>query len=95
VGQIAPDAGRPGLYSTHVGKKYAMAVSGMVLMLFVLARMIGNLKLYLGASSLDSLLSVAAECGRARAAAPDAAVEDGADRADRGRGGPHPRLCGA
>jgi succinate dehydrogenase / fumarate reductase, cytochrome b subunit len=49
----APDARRPGLYSTHVGKKYAMAISGMVLMLFVLAHMIGNLKLYLGASSLD------------------------------------------
>jgi succinate dehydrogenase / fumarate reductase cytochrome b subunit len=46
-------APRPGLYSTYVGKKYAMAVSGTVLMLFVLAHMIGNLKLYLGASSLD------------------------------------------
>jgi succinate dehydrogenase / fumarate reductase, cytochrome b subunit len=45
---------RAGLYSTYVGKKYAMAVSGMVLMLFVLAHMIGNLKLYLGASSLDN-----------------------------------------
>ena len=45
---------RPGLYSTYVGKKYAMAVSGIVLMLFVLAHMIGNLKLYLGASPLDS-----------------------------------------
>jgi succinate dehydrogenase / fumarate reductase cytochrome b subunit len=52
--ETAPDARRPGLYSTHVGKKYAMAVSGMVLMLFVLAHMIGNLKLYLGASSLDT-----------------------------------------
>jgi succinate dehydrogenase / fumarate reductase cytochrome b subunit len=46
-------ASRPGLYSTHVGKKYAMAVSGMVLMLFVFAHMIGNLKLYLGAGALD------------------------------------------
>jgi succinate dehydrogenase / fumarate reductase cytochrome b subunit len=52
--ETALDAGRPGLYSTHVGKKYAMAISGMVLMLFVLAHMIGNLKLYLGASSLDN-----------------------------------------
>jgi succinate dehydrogenase / fumarate reductase cytochrome b subunit len=52
--QTATLAGpRPGLYSTHVGKKYAMAISGMVLMLFVFAHMIGNLKLYLGASSLD------------------------------------------
>lgn len=45
---------RPGLYSTYLGKKYAMAVSGMVLMLFVLVHMLGNLKLYLGARSLDT-----------------------------------------
>jgi succinate dehydrogenase / fumarate reductase cytochrome b subunit len=44
---------RPSLYSTAVGKKYAMAVSGMVLMAFVLLHMVGNLKLYFGASSLD------------------------------------------
>ena len=44
---------RPSLYSTAVGKKYAMAISGMVLMGFVLAHMVGNLKIYLGASSLD------------------------------------------
>jgi succinate dehydrogenase / fumarate reductase cytochrome b subunit len=44
---------RPSLYSTAVGKKYAMAISGMVLMAFVLAHMVGNLKIYLGASSLD------------------------------------------
>jgi succinate dehydrogenase cytochrome b subunit len=44
----------PRLYSTYVGKKYAMAVSGIVLMLFVLGHMIGNLKLYLGASDLNN-----------------------------------------
>src|ERR1700712_3068767 len=44
---------RPSLYSTAVGKKYVMAISGMVLMAYVLAHMIGNLKLYFGASSLD------------------------------------------
>jgi succinate dehydrogenase / fumarate reductase cytochrome b subunit len=44
----------PRLYSTYVGKKYAMAVSGIVLMLFVLGHMIGNLKLYLGAPDLDA-----------------------------------------
>src|ERR1700755_3189753 len=44
---------RPSLYSTSVGKKYAMAISGMVLMGFVLVHMIGNLKLYFGASALD------------------------------------------
>jgi succinate dehydrogenase / fumarate reductase cytochrome b subunit len=54
VATTALDARRPGLYSTYVGKKYAMAVSGMVLMLFVLGHMLGNLKLYLGASSLDN-----------------------------------------
>jgi succinate dehydrogenase / fumarate reductase cytochrome b subunit len=44
----------PSLYATYVGKKYAMAVSGIVLMAFVLGHMIGNLKLYLGASELDA-----------------------------------------
>src|SRR3954447_305659 len=44
---------RPSLYSTYVGKKYAMAISGMVLMAFVLLHMVGNLKLYFGASPLD------------------------------------------
>ena len=43
-----------GIYATAVGKKYAMAISGIVLMLFVLGHMVGNLKLYFGASSLDS-----------------------------------------
>jgi succinate dehydrogenase / fumarate reductase cytochrome b subunit len=41
------------LYRSDLGKKYAMAVTGMVLMGFVLAHMIGNLKLYLGAGDLD------------------------------------------
>ena len=51
AGGTAP---RPSLYATHVGKKYAMAVSGMVLMAFVLLHMVGNLKLYLGAESMDA-----------------------------------------
>jgi succinate dehydrogenase / fumarate reductase cytochrome b subunit len=41
------------LYSTAVGKKYAMAVSGIAMMGFVLFHMIGNLKMYAGASDLD------------------------------------------
>jgi succinate dehydrogenase / fumarate reductase cytochrome b subunit len=45
---------RPSLYSTAVGKKYVMAISGMVLMLFVLAHMVGNLKLYFGPTGLDN-----------------------------------------
>src|ERR1700712_4491718 len=44
---------RPSLYSTAVGKKYVMAISGMVLMVYVLAHMVGNLKLYFGATALD------------------------------------------
>lgn len=36
------------LYSTAVGKKYAMAISGIMLLGFVLVHMIGNLKMYLG-----------------------------------------------
>jgi succinate dehydrogenase / fumarate reductase cytochrome b subunit len=44
----------PRLYSTYVGKKYAMAVSGIVLMLYVLTHMLGNLKVYLGGADLDA-----------------------------------------
>lgn len=36
------------LYSTAVGKKYAMAITGIMMIGFVVAHMIGNLKLYLG-----------------------------------------------
>ena len=45
---------RPSLYSTAVGKKYVMAVIGMVLMGFVLAHMVGNLKIFFGATALDN-----------------------------------------
>jgi succinate dehydrogenase / fumarate reductase cytochrome b subunit len=45
---------RPSLYATHIGKKYAMAVSGMVLMAFVLGHMLGNLRLYAGAGAMDA-----------------------------------------
>ncbi len=41
------------LYSTAVGKKYVMAITGIALMGFVLTHMIGNLKMYLGASELN------------------------------------------
>ena len=44
---------RPSLYATAVGKKYAMAISGLVLMGYVLVHMIGNLKIYFGAESLN------------------------------------------
>jgi succinate dehydrogenase / fumarate reductase cytochrome b subunit len=45
---------RPSVYATAVGKKYAMAISGMALMAFVLVHMIGNLKIYFGAASFDN-----------------------------------------
>lgn len=41
------------LYSTAVGKKYAMAVTGIMLIGFVIAHMLGNLKMYLGQEELD------------------------------------------
>ena len=41
------------LYSTAVGKKYAMGATGIGLMGFVLFHMIGNLKMYAGAADLD------------------------------------------
>ena len=37
------------LYRSAIGKKYAMAVTGVVLILFALGHMVGNLKMYLGA----------------------------------------------
>jgi succinate dehydrogenase / fumarate reductase, cytochrome b subunit len=52
---VAATSSQPaGIYATAVGKKYAMALSGIVLMAFVLAHMVGNLKLYFGAGSLDA-----------------------------------------
>ncbi len=41
------------LYGTAVGKKYAMAISGIVLMVYVLLHMIGNLKLYFGPEAMN------------------------------------------
>ena len=41
------------LYSTAVGKKYVMAITGIMLMGFVLFHMIGNLKMYLGQEDFD------------------------------------------
>ena len=41
------------LYSTAVGKKYAMAVTGIMLIGFVIAHMVGNLKMYLGAEEFN------------------------------------------
>src|SRR6201988_4847799 len=42
------------LWSTMVGKKVVMAVTGFVLVGFVVAHMLGNLKIFLGAAAIDS-----------------------------------------
>lgn len=42
------------LYRSAIGKKYVMAITGIVLMGYVFAHMVGNLKLYLGATELNN-----------------------------------------
>jgi succinate dehydrogenase / fumarate reductase cytochrome b subunit len=42
------------LYRSAVGKKYVMAVTGVMIMGFVLAHMIGNLKMYLGPAEFNN-----------------------------------------
>ena len=41
------------LYSTAVGKKYVMAITGLIGLGYVIAHMIGNLKMYLGPEEID------------------------------------------
>ena len=41
------------LYRSALGKKYVMAITGIMLMGFVFAHMVGNLKMYLGPSHLN------------------------------------------
>lgn len=41
------------LYATDLGKKYAMAISGIVGLGYIFAHMVGNLKMYFGAEALD------------------------------------------
>jgi succinate dehydrogenase / fumarate reductase cytochrome b subunit len=41
------------LYRTTVGKKIVMALTGLVLLLFVIGHMLGNLKVYFGAESFN------------------------------------------
>jgi succinate dehydrogenase / fumarate reductase, cytochrome b subunit len=42
------------LWGTMVGKKVVMAVTGVVLVGFVIAHMVGNLKIFLGKEAIDS-----------------------------------------
>jgi len=41
------------LYRTAVGKKYVMAITGIMLVGFVIMHMVGNLKMYLGAEDFN------------------------------------------
>jgi succinate dehydrogenase / fumarate reductase cytochrome b subunit len=43
----------PKVYRSSLGKKYAMAVTGLILMGYVLVHMVANLKLYLGPESIN------------------------------------------
>lgn len=45
--------GLRGLWATTIGKKTVMAVSGLLLVLFLLAHMLGNLKIFFGAADFD------------------------------------------
>lgn len=49
---IAP-AAKPLVLRTSIGKKYAMATSGIILVGFVIAHMIGNLKFFFGQKHFD------------------------------------------
>lgn len=42
------------IYQTYVGKKWVMAITGMIGMAFIAAHMFGNLKLYMGAHEIDA-----------------------------------------
>jgi len=43
-----------GIYTTTVGKKILMAVTGIILSLYVIAHMLGNLQIYIGAEQIDA-----------------------------------------
>src|SRR5687768_15407408 len=51
------------LYRSSVGKKLLMAVSGVVLFGFVVLHMVGNLKIFGGAESLDGYARFLREVG--------------------------------
>lgn len=51
------------LYRTSVGKKFYMAVSGVVLIGFLVAHMVGNLKMYMGPDSFNHYAEFLREVG--------------------------------
>jgi len=66
----SPVATKPGgmsrlanLYRTSVGKKIVMAVTGIVLLFFVIGHMLGNLKIYFGQKDYDHYAAFLREVG--------------------------------
>src|SRR5680860_801841 len=51
------------LYRTSVGKKFYMALSGAVLIGFLFAHMVGNLKMYMGADAFNHYAEFLREIG--------------------------------
>jgi len=51
------------LYRTSVGKKFYMAVSGFILIGFLVAHMVGNLKMYMGADAFNHYAEFLREVG--------------------------------
>jgi len=51
------------LWDTTIGKKVVMAVTGAVMILFVIAHMIGNLKIFAGPSAIDTYARFLREAG--------------------------------
>src|SRR5882724_4169092 len=51
------------LWHTMVGKKVVMAVTGVVLILFVIAHMVGNLKIFSGPDEIDAYSRFLREVG--------------------------------
>jgi len=52
--RVWPDNPVVAVWGTMVGKKVVMAVTGMVLVGFVIAHMLGNLKIFLGPATIDT-----------------------------------------
>ena len=78
------------LYGTAVGKKYVMAITGIIVIGFVVAHMIGNLKMYLGPEDFNHYGEFLRELLVPHPAAHGRAVA-AADRPDRRRRAAHPR----
>ena len=55
------------LWGTMVGKKVVMAVTGVVLVGFVIAHMLGNIKIFIGVEAIRRLCGVSPRDGRASA----------------------------